>query len=231
MRRKVVATLEERDRRLSVRILLADSHPIVRRGLRCVLEMESSFEIVGEASDGLIALDMVERLRPAIVLVDVIMPAISGLEVIRLTKLRLPRTYAVVFTMHNIKSYIHEAFHKGADGYLLKHEETHEILRAIQSVTAGERYLSAGVLPATLPTDSGDSRDYKQDTYETLTARERIVLQMAAEGTTNVAIAERLYVSARTVEIHRANAMRKLTLHNQTALIRYAIRRGLLSVD
>ncbi len=217
---------------MAVRLLLADSHPIVRHGLRCVLETEPAFEVVGEASDGLIALHMMEQLQPTVVLLDFIMPTLSGLEVVRRIKLGLLATSCVMFTMHNNESYIREAFRQGAAGYLLKHEETHEILRAIHTVVAGDRYLSAGGGSMTLASLASDTKElHTDDAYDTLTARERTVLQMVAEGATNAAIALLLYVSARTIEIHRANAMRKLTLNNRTALIRYALRRGLLSAD
>ncbi len=212
-------------------ILLADDHAIVRQGLRVLLEAEPDFTIVGEAGDGLEALRLLEKLQPAVLVVDVIMPALNGLEVTRQVSRRFPQTRVVVLSMHANEAYVLEAFRNGAIGYVLKCSTIADLVKAIREAIAGRRYLSPPLSDQQIESYAQKARSTQLDRFETLTAREREVLQMVAEGCTSAAIAHRLFVSPRTVEVHRAHLMRKLELHTQTDLIRYAIARGILPAE
>lgn len=212
-------------------IVLADDHPIVRRGLRAVLEAEKSFTLLGEVGDGLEAVRVVESLQPDILIADLMMPSLTGLEVTRQLKQRVPATKIIVLSMHATESYVLEALRNGADGYVLKDAAADELVMAIQAVLAGRRYLSSQLSERAIESYIQKAASTTEDSYASLTTREREVLQLAAEGLTNVEIAERLFISARTAETHRANLMKKLHLSNHTELIRYAIRRGILPLD
>lgn len=212
-------------------IVLADDHPIVRRGLRAVLEAERGFTLVGEVGDGLEAVRTVERLLPDILIADLMMPGLTGLEVTRQVKQRVPTTKIIILSMHAAESYVLEALRNGAHGYVLKDVAADELVSAIQTVLAGRRYLSSQLSERAIERYIQKAESTAKDSYESLTTREREVLKLAAEGLTNVEIAERLFISSRTAETHRANLMKKLCLSNHTELIRYAIRRGVLSLD
>ena len=212
-------------------IILADDHPIVRRGLRSVLEAEKGFSLVGEAGDGLEAVRMVENLEPDILITDMMMPGLTGLEVTRQIRHRVPKTKIIILSMHASESYVLEALRNGANGYVLKDTVSEELVEAIRDVIAGRRYLSSQLSERAIETYILKAESTLEDSYDSLTTREREVLKLAAEGSTNNEIAERLFISPRTAETHRANLMRKLALSNHTELIRYAIRRGVLSLD
>ncbi len=212
-------------------IILADDHPIVRRGLRSVLEAEKGFSLLGEAGDGLEAVRMVENLQPDILITDMMMPGLTGLEVTRQVKHRVPKTKIIILSMHASESYVLEALRNGANGYVLKDTVSEELVEAIRDVIAGRRYLSSQLSERAIETYILKAESTLEDSYDSLTTREREVLKLAAEGSTNNEIAERLFISPRTAETHRANLMKKLALSNHTELIRYAIRRGVLSID
>jgi two-component system, NarL family, response regulator NreC len=212
-------------------IILADDHPIVRRGLRSVLEAEKDFKLIGEAGDGLEAVRMVENLQPDILITDMMMPGLTGLEVTRQVKHRVPKTKIIILSMHASESYVLEALRNGANGYVLKDTVSEELVEAIRDVIAGRRYLSSQLSERAIETYILKAESTPEDSYGSLTTREREVLKLAAEGSTNNEIAERLFISPRTAETHRANLMKKLALSNHTELIRYAIRRGVLSLD
>ncbi len=212
-------------------IILADDHPIVRRGLRAVLEVEKGFSLIGEAGDGLEAVRMVENLEPDILITDMMMPGLTGLEVTRQIKHRVPKTKIIILSMHASESYVLEALRNGANGYVLKDTASEELVAAIRDVIAGRRYLSSQLSERAIETYILKAESTVEDSYDSLTTREREVLKLAAEGSTNNEIAERLFISPRTAETHRANLMKKLALSNHTELIRYAIRRGVLSLD
>ena len=212
-------------------IILADDHPIVRRGLRSVLEAEKDFNLIGEAGDGLEAVRMVEKLQPDILITDMMMPGLTGLEVTRQIKHRIPKTKIIILSMHASESYVLEALRNGANGYVLKDTVSEELVEAIRDVIAGRRYLSSQLSERAIETYILKAESTPEDSYDSLTTREREVLKLAAEGSTNNEIAERLFISPRTAETHRANLMKKLALSNHTELIRYAIRRGVLSLD
>lgn len=212
-------------------IILADDHPIVRRGLRSVLEVEKDFSLIGEAGDGIEAVRLVENLTPNILITDMMMPGLTGLEVTRQVRHRVPKVKIIILSMHAAESYVLEALRNGANGYVLKDSAADELVHAIREVLAGRRYLSSQLSERAIETYIQKSESSITDSYDSLTNREREVLKLAAEGCTNNEIAERLFISPRTAETHRANLMKKLSLSNHTELIRYAIRRGLLPLD
>ena len=208
--------------------LIADDHEIVRRGLRTILETDGVCTIVGEAADGLAAVQLVEKHKPAILILDLNMPRLHGIEVLRQTRATSPHTRVIVLSMHNDEAYVIETLRAGAMAYILKGSESQEISRALAEVLAGRRFLSAPLSEWAInalvakPADAGDP-------LQAITPRERMVLQLAAEGASNSEIAEKLFISPRTAETHRTNLLRKLGLQTQTDLVRFAIRKGLLS--
>lgn len=213
---------------MTVSILIADDHQVVRLGLRTLLEAEPDFKVVGEAKDGLEAKALVDRLKPAVLVVDMMMPGLNGLEVIRQVGTLSPNTRAIVLSMQANEAYVLEALKHGAAGYILKQSDLNEVVRAVHDVLAGLTYLSPQLSQRAIESYREKAGAVTTDQYDSLTAREREVLQLAAEGHTSAAIAERLVISQRTVEMHRANLMRKLSLKTQTDLVRYAMWRGIL---
>jgi two-component system, NarL family, response regulator NreC len=213
-----------------ITVVLADDHKVVRQGLRAILEAERDLRVIGEAGSGLEAIRLVERLRPNVLVLDLMIPELNGLEVTRQLKKRLPKIRIVILSMHSHESYVVEALKNGAAGYVLKDSSADELIKAVREAAVNRRYLSPPL--SDLAVDAYlHQAGALADSYESLTSREREVLQLAAEGLTNTAIGKRLFISARTVEVHRANMMAKLGLHNQTDLIRHAIKRGLIAND
>jgi DNA-binding NarL/FixJ family response regulator len=212
-------------------IMLADDHPVVRQGLRALLGAEPDFRLIGEAGDGLEAVQLVERLQPHVLVLDLMMPGLNGLEVTRQVSQRSPQTRIIILSMHANEAYVLEALRNGAAGYVLKDSSVTDLVQAVREVAAGRRYLSPPLSERVIDAYVQKAKEATLDVYETLTAREREVLHLAAEGLTNPEIAARLFISPRTAEIHRANLMRKLSLHTQTDLIRYALRRGILPME
>ena len=215
---------------MSVTIILVDDHPIVRQGLRHLLEDEPEFEVLGEAGDGVEALLLAGRLKPNILVVDMMMPGLNGLEVLRQVKHISPGTRTIVLSMQSADAYVIEALKHGAAGYVLKETGPSELVNAVREVIQGNQYLSAK-LSERLQASGQKIMDIPSDTYETLTTREREILQMTAEGRTSKEIGDKLMISPRTVEIHRSNFMNKLGIKNQADLIRFAIKRGILPMD
>lgn len=213
-------------------IVLADDHPIVRQGLKALLEGEAGWRVIGEASDGLSAVDLIEQLQPDVAIIDVMMPDLNGLEVVRRVKRRAPNTLVIVLSMHADEPYVLEALQGGALGYVLKGQSTTSLVEAVHEVLAGHRYLSPPLTERAIDAYLQRALDADRpiDPYDMLTPREREVLHLAAQGRTNAEIGERLAISPRTVETHRANLMRKLDLRTQADLIRYALQRG-IAVD
>lgn len=216
---------------MTTSILLADDHPVVRHGLRALLEAERDFRIVGEADDGLETVRMVESLQPDVLVLDLMMPSLNGLEVTRQVCQRVPQTQVIILSMHADEAYVLEALRNGAVGYVLKDASAGELVRAVREVIAGRRYLSPPLSERAIEAYVQKASEGALDPYETLTTREREVLHLVAEGYTSAEIAARLSISPRTVEVHRANVMRKLGLRSQTDLIRYALRRGILPLE
>jgi two-component system, NarL family, response regulator NreC len=213
---------------MSTTITLADDHSIIRKGLRLILEAEPDLEVIGEAADGLEAAQLVERLKPDVLLLDLMMPGLSGLEVTRQVRRRSSRTRVVVLSMHGAEGCVLEALRAGAMGYVLKGSEPDQLITAIREAAAGRRYLSPPLSERAIEVYIERADTPADEAYATLTPREREVLHLAAEGYTNAEIAARLSISPRTAEKHRANLMQKLNLKSQTDLIRYALRRGIL---
>ena len=216
---------------MNVTLLLADDHHVVRQGLRALLEAEPDFRVVGEASDGLEVPDLVERLQPRVLIVDLMMPGLNGLEVTRQVSKRSPQTRVLILSMHSNEAYVLEALRNGAAAYVLKDSSATDLVHAVREVAAGRRYLSPPLSERALDTYRQRAKEATLDIYETLTTREREVLHLAAEGHSGPEIASRLSISHRTVETHRANLMRKLGLQTQTDLVRYALRRGIIPME
>lgn len=212
-------------------IILADDHAIVRQGLRALLEAEPGLSVVGEAADGLEAVTLVDRLNPRVLILDLMMPGLSGLEVTRRVCQRTPQTRVVILSMHASEAYVLEALRNGAAAYVLKEASGAELVHAVREVAAGRRYLSPPLSENAIEVYVQKAKAGPLDPYETLTDREREVFHLAAEGRSNSKIAVKLGISARTVESHRANLMRKLGFHNQTDLVRYAFKRGILPAE
>lgn len=216
---------------MTVTVLLADDHPIIRQGLIRLLEAETEISVVGEASDGLQAVELVETLKPDVLVIDMMMPGLNGLDVLRQVRKRSSNTLNIVLSMQSADAYVVEALKSGASGYILKDSGPGEVVTAIRRVIQGQRFLSPKLSERLIDAYIQNSEKTIVDPYETLTDREREVLHMAAEGMTNAEIAKRLSLSPRTVELHRSRMMNKLGLHNQTDLIRYALKRGILPMD
>jgi len=212
-------------------IVLADDHPIVRQGLRSVLEAEPDLQVIGEAGDGLETMPLVERLRPQVLVLDLLMPGLSGLEIARQVRQRVPETRVIVLSMHANEAYVLEALRHGAAAYVLKDVSSAELVQAVRAVAAGRRYLSRPLSERALEAYAQRAEATTLDLYEMLTTREREVLHLAAEGCSDTDIATRLSISPRTAETHRSNLMRKLGLQSQTELIRYALRRGIIPME
>lgn len=210
-----------------IKIVIAEDHTIVRQGIKSLLANEPDLRVVGEAKDGIEAIRLVEDLEPDILVADLMMPGLGGLEVTRrVTQLR-GKTRVVVLSMHEDQAYVVESLSYGALAYVLKDSTADDLVKAIREAAGGRRFLSPTLSSHALAAYIESKRQTPHDPLDLLTAREREVLQLAAEGRTNAEIADRLVISPRTVEIHRANAMRKLGLRNQADLVRYAIRRGI----
>ena len=212
-------------------IVLADDHTLVRQGLKHLLEAEPGFDVVGEACSGLEAVELADRLRPDVLLVDMMMPGLNGARVARRVQETIPGTRVIVLSMHESEVYVLEALNAGASGYVLKDASVEDLVKAVREVTAGRRYLSARLSERAIDAYLSRSMETQADLYDRLSGREREVLFLLAEGLTNAEIGERLSLSARTVETHRASVMRKLGFQSQTDLIRYALRKGILPMD
>jgi DNA-binding NarL/FixJ family response regulator len=212
-------------------IVLADDHHVVRQGLRTMLETELSCSVVGEAADGQEAVELVARLQPTVLVLDMVLPSMNGLEVIRRVCQVAPQTRIVVLSMHADEAYVREALRVGATAYVLKESKAAEFVHAVCEAAAGRRYLSSALSERAIEAYIAQTADATLDLYETLTNRERDVLALAAKGHTTAEIAAQLSISARTVEAYRASMLRKLGLHSQTDLIRYALRRGIIPLE
>ena len=212
------------------RILLADDHRLVREGLRSLLEKLPSIEVVAEASDGLEALELLKATRPDIVLMDITMPRLSGVEAVRRISKEYPRTKAIVVSIHAAEEYVWQALRAGASGYLIKDADASELATAIQAVMNGETYLSPRV-SRTVISNYFERTGNSQGPLERLTPRQREVLQLIAEGQNTKAIAPTLKISVKTVEAHRLQMMKRLDIHDVPGLVRYAVRSGLVSSE
>jgi DNA-binding NarL/FixJ family response regulator len=209
-------------------VVLADDHQVVREGLRLLLEAQPDLSVIGEASDGLQAADLVTRLKPNVLVVDLIMPGLGGLDVAREVKKRSPKTRIVILSMHSSDSFVLQALKNGASAYVLKDSSAAELVQAIHTVLAGRRYLSPPLSQKAIDDYVKRAEGTEAGLYETLTTREREVLHLAAEGHGNPAIGRRLGISPRTAETHRTHLMEKLGLRSTAALVLYAVQRGIV---
>jgi len=209
-------------------MVLADDHDLVRQGVKTILGAEPEFRIVGEAGDGPEALGLVERLGPNVLVIDLMMPGLGGLDVTRQVARRFPQTRVVILSIHDKAAYVLEALRSGATAYVLKDGPAANLVNAVHAAAAGRRYLSPPLSERAIELYAKTAKEARPDAYERLTPREREVLQLAAEGHTTAAIAARLGIRPRTAEAHRASLMRKLGLRTQADLIRLALQRGIL---
>ncbi len=214
-----------------VRVLLAEDHTIVRQGVRRLVE-EESIEVVGEVDNGQDAITQAMELSPDVIIMDISMPIMRGIEATTRIKKDVPGTKVIILTIHDEENYLFGALDAGADGYVVKGEDIKILLEAIETVMAGELYLSPEV-----PTDALEKYEKHKksgkpaDEFSRLTLREREILQLIAEGYTSKQIGEKKFISVKTVENHRANIMNKLGIHETAGLVRYAIQIGLVDLD
>jgi len=207
-----------------IRVLLADDHAVVRRGFRMILDSQPDLEVVGEVANGREAVVEAEKLQPDVIVMDVTMPELNGIEATRRIAEIAPRARVLALSMHKDAVYVREILRAGAKGYLLKDSEEGDLIAAVRSVARGEGFLSPGISEAVLT----DYRKHVTNAIDLLTSREREVLQHIAEGKTNKEIATNLNLSVYTVEAHRGRLMEKLNLHSSGELVRFAVRNGLI---
>jgi len=208
---------------MPIRVVLADDHVLVRQGLKSLLEREN-FQVVAEASDGQEAVRLSESLHPDIAVIDISMPILNGIDAVRELGRSCPKTKAILLTQHEEDQYIREALEAGVKGYVLKNQAASDLVHAIQQVSRGQVYLSPGVSRAVVEA----YRTKADSPADPLTARERQVLQLIAEGKSTKDAASLLGISVKTAESHRMRLMQKLDIHETASLVRYAVRRGLV---
>jgi DNA-binding NarL/FixJ family response regulator len=212
------------------KIVIAEDHTILREGLRALLSSQEDLEVVGEAGDGREAIRQVEKLTPDLILMDLSMPKMNGIEAIREIRRRVPETRILALTVHKAEEFILEVLQSGADGYIPKDASSNELVMAIKSILLGKRYLSPSVSNFVIEGYLESKRTSEPTTpWDKLTKREREILKLIAEGHKNKEIADYLCISVKTVEKHRANLMKKLDLHSAAALTAYAMERGLVT--
>ena len=213
-----------------VRIILADDHTVVRKGLRLLLESQPGFLVVGDAADGREAVALAEKTRPDVVVMDIAMAGLNGIEAARQISAKLPQTAIVFLSMHADEGYVLKALKSGARAYLLKDSAEQDLISAIHAVNQGKAFFSPSISRMLVEDYVRQIRDRDvDDSYELLTTREREVLQLLAEGKSNKDVASFLNLSLYTVETHRSNILQKLNLHSGAELILYAVRKGVIS--
>ena len=215
-----------------IRVLLAEDHTIVRKGLRSLLDAEPDTEVVGEAEDGRKAIQLVEKLCPDVVLMDISMPGLNGLEATRQITKRFPEVKVLILTVHSDEEYIRQVLSAGASGYLVKQAAPSELASAIRAAYQGDFFPSPSISRELIEDYTRQAEAMSEnDSLLALTDREREVLQLIAEGHSNRQIAEILHISVKTVETHRAHLTDKLGIRSAAELTKYALRRGVISLD
>ena len=215
---------------MPTRILLADDHGVVRKGIRFLLERQQGMEVIGEAADGREAVRLAEASNPDVVIIDIAMPLLNGIEATAQILKRNPGVNVIVLSMHSDEDYLLSALNAGAKGYLLKESAEDDLVRAVQSVMKGTPYFSPEIAKTLLEDHMRFLQQRNlQDTYEMLTEREREVLQLLAEGKSNKEVAGVLDISVYTVETHRMHLMQKLNLHNTAEIVLYAVRKKIIA--
>jgi DNA-binding NarL/FixJ family response regulator len=214
-----------------IKVLIVDDHAILRDGIRAILNLHDEVDVVGEAADGKEGVEKTRELAPDVVLMDIAMPIMDGLDACRRIHKEMPKVKVLILTQHDNREYVLPIFKAGASGYILKKAVSSELLSAIRAVQQGDAFLYPTVARSLIEDYLQQSRSVEQeDPYERLTDREREVLKLIAEGRTNKEIAGMLFLSVKTVLGHRTNVMEKLDIHSRTELIKYAIRKGLVSL-
>jgi len=214
---------------LKVRVLVAEDHAVVREGIRMILDAQEDVEVVGEACDGDEALRLARQLLPDVVVMDISMPRMNGVEATREIKRLYPDMQVLILTMHEEESYVFQLLRLGAAGYVLKRAAATDLVEGVRAASRGEAFLYPAVARSVVQ-DYLDRMRGGEGTgrYDGLTDREREILVLIAEGHTNAQIADRLFISVKTVQTHRAHIMEKLDLHDRSLLVRYAVRKGLI---
>lgn len=212
----------------TIKVLLADDHPIVREGLRAYLSTQRSLSVVGEAVDGMDVLDKASSLSPDVVLMDIGMPRLNGIETTRHLSSSRESVKVLILSIHEDREYLLESYRAGARGYILKDSAPSDVTRAIEAVHAGDPFYTVGTARLLLESVKGDLAPSASPTTEDLTPREREILSMACEGLRSAEIARRLSISVRTIDAHRRNIKRKLGIHTMAGLTRYALKHGLI---
>ena len=212
---------------MSIKVLLADDHNILIHGLIKAIQLETDIVVVGKATDGLTAIQLVKELEPDIVLMDIAMPELNGIEATRHIAKQYPKTKVIALSMHSSKRYIHEMFRAGAYGYILKNCGFEELTKAIKTVYNKQRYISPSITEAVVDNYITNSNTNLKSVFTTLTIRERQVLQLMTEGKTTKQIGRKLFISPKTVEAHRLRVMHKLNMDSVAQLTKYAIQEGL----
>jgi two-component system response regulator NreC len=214
-----------------IKVVVADDHTILRQGIKALLDNQKGIEVVGEAKDGREAIKTIEELLPDVILMDIAMPGLNGLEATRRIKKKFPKVKVVVLTMHANEEYIFQILNAGADGYLVKETAFQDLISAINAVHKGEAFMSPSISKKVMTDYIQRAQGEEKVDFDTLTTREREILQLVAEGNSNKKIAEALFISPKTVETHRAHIMDKLNIHDRAGLIKYAIRKGMINLD
>ncbi len=222
-----------------VKIFLADDHSIVREGISLILQSEADYEVIGESGDGREALDLIEKLKPHIAIVDISMPSMTGIEVARYLKKYTPDVKIIILSRHDNEEYVHQLLEFGINGYILKDDAGDDLIRAVEEVLKGNLYLSPRIA-TTLIGDfismkkstlkMGDISEAVSSPFKVLSSREREVLKLIAEGRTNNEVGDLLRISPMTAKCHRANIMKKLNIHKVNELVSYAIKNGFVEV-
>jgi two-component system, NarL family, response regulator NreC len=217
--------------RKTYRIVLADDHVLIRHGIKNIINQVPTLQVVGEVSNGEELLKMIEKDIPDMLILDITMPKISGIEAVGLVKRRYPRVKVLVLTMHKSKGYFYSAISAGADGYLIKDDSSEELLSAIKKIQAGKTYLSPALADDFTDDVLAAHRNQQDSPFKGLTGREKEVLHLVVEGFTSRAMAEKLCLSPRTVDHHRSRLLRKFNMKNTVDLVNFAVRNGFVALE